>query len=591
MVIFDGEKLVVSLTRGKNYKAVLELGKDENTSFEYFPDINAVALSPTKNIAHRLFELGYPFDDSAKIFLKNKKQRIDFKSVEGDFELYPFQKEGVKIMLHADGNILLGDEMGLGKTPQASSYLHWKKDSFPALIISPASLKEKWQEEIKRWTGKDSYVIEGRKPENLSKEFLNKYPVFIINYDILGTDNLEDKNKKLKLKEEMKKLKEKIKNTDVYLRQPLKNQLFALNTKYRNFVIKVDGWCDELVKLGFRTIIGDEIQYISGIDTIRTRAVTQISFGLPESKKIFISGTKKEKKTAQFYPCLHILNPEYFNNEYKFKMRYCNPVKTFFGWKYEGLSNAQELHEIISKFMIRRFKKDVLKDLPPKVRSVIPMKINSSDRKVYEDADKELELAIMNKEKIALSKLEALKQASFKAKINSMINWIKEYLEINDKLVVFIWHQEACDILEREFKGISVSITGDTPTNKRNAIEKQFQNDNKIKLFIGNIKSAGVGLTLTASKAVAFLEFGTTAPGMSQAEDRVHRISQKADSVLAYYLIMKNSVDEQIMKVLNERNENLKMVMDGKSEKLFEIEEKEFSELVLEEYKREKGIK
>jgi SNF2 family DNA or RNA helicase len=158
MVIFDGERLVVSLIRGKNYKAVLELGKTSN-NFEYFSDINAVALSPTKNNARKLFELGYPFDESAKIFLKKKKTEIDFKSVDGKFELYPFQKEGVKMMLHADDNILLADEMGLGKTPQASSYLHWKKESFPALVISPASLKENWKKEIKRWTGKDAYVI------------------------------------------------------------------------------------------------------------------------------------------------------------------------------------------------------------------------------------------------------------------------------------------------------------------------------------------------------------------------------------------------------------------------------------------------
>lgn len=590
MVIFDGERLVVSLTRGKNYKAVLELGK-ESKDFEYFPDINSVALSPTKNNARRLFELGYPFDKSAKIFLKKKKTEIDFKSVDGKFELYPFQKEGVKMMLHSEGNILLADEMGLGKTPQASSYLHWKKMSFPALVISPASLKENWRKEIKRWTGKDSYVIEGRKPEKLSKEFIEKYPVFIINYDILGTDNPEDKKKKLELKEEIKQLKEQIKKVDPYQRHGLQNKLFGLNTKYRNFVIKVDGWCDELVKFDFKTIIGDEVQYISGIDTIRTRATNQICFALPEAKKIMISGTPYETKTLQFYPCLHILNPKYFNNEYKYKMRYCDPVKTYWGWKYEGLSNAKELHEVISTFMIRRFKKDVLKDLPPKIRSVIPMKVSAADRKIYDDIDSELELAITNKEKNALNKIEALKQASFKAKLNSMLTWIKEYLEINDKLVVFIWHQEACKILEEEFKGECVSVTGATPVKERQKMVDKFQEDSKIKLFIGNIKSAGVGLTLTASKAVAFMEFGSTAPGMEQAEDRCHRIGQRADSVLAYYLIMENTIDEQIMEVLNKRNKDLKRVLNDEDEDLFEsTKELEFSKLILEEYKKAKNI-
>lgn len=567
MVIFDGERLIVSLSKGKNYKAVLDLGKTSKC-FEYFPDINSVALSPTKNIARALFELGYPFDESAKIFLQRKPE-MDFKSVDKEFELRPFQKEGVKIMLNSNTNILLADEMGLGKTPQASSYLRWGKDTWPALIVSPATLKENWRKEIKRWTGQDAYIIEGKKVENFSKEFLLKYPAIIINYDILGEEDKKAKTEEMEARKRAREMK--------YLRQ--------------NKTIKVNGWCDELSKMNFKTIIADEVQYISGAETIRSRALTQISFALPNAKKIFISGTPYETKTLQFYPALHILDTENFKSEYKYKMRFCNPVKTYWGWKFEGLSNAKELHEIISKFMIRRLKKDVLKDLPPKIRSVIPMKIKSTERKIYDDADLELELAIINKEKNALSKLEALKQASFKAKMNSMLNWIKEYLEINEKLVVFIWHRESCEILEKEFKGKCVSVTGDTPTKKRDELKERFQNDPKIKLFIGQIKSAGVGLTLTASKAVVFLEFGSTAPGMEQAEDRVHRIGQTADSVLAYYLVLENSIDEQIMEILNRRNKDLKRVMNNEDEDLFEPKkEKEFSELILKEYKKAKNI-
>lgn len=569
MVIFDGEKLVVSLSKGKNYKAVLHLGKISE-SFEYFPEINAVALSPTKKIAKILYDLGYPFDESAKIFLSERKIEMDFKSMDGKFEAYPFQKEGVKKILQSDTNILLADEMGLGKTVQGALYLRYKKNSLPALIISPASLKENWKKEIKTWTGKDAYIIEGKKPERFSKEFLAKYPVFIINYDILGEEDKEEKKIEMEARKRAREMN--------YMR--------------RKKIIKVHGWCDELIKLNFKTIIGDEIQYISGAETIRSRAVKQIAFSLPEAKKIFISGTPYETKTLQFFTCLHILSKDDFPNEYRYKMRYCDPVKSYWGWKFEGLSNANELYEIISKFMIRRLKKDVLKDLPPKVRSVIPMKVKISDRKLYDDADRELELAIKNKEKNALSKLEALKQASFGAKINSMIGWIKDYLEINEKLVVFIWHRESCEILEREFEGISVSITGSTPVKERQKMVEKFQNDSKIKLFIGQIKSAGVGLTLTKSRAVAFLEFGTTAPGMEQAEDRVHRIGQGADSVLAYYLIMENSIDEQIMEVLNRRNKDLKMVMNNENEDLFEPKkEKEFGDLIIEEYKKKKNLK
>lgn len=598
-VFYDGEKLCVQLCRGKNYKQVLELAKRYDS--EYIPEVNIFVFPPIKKIAIALREIGYPFDNSARIFLKEKSINeikttndldLDFKSIDGTKELYPFQKDGVKTMLHLQSNVLLADEMGLGKTPQASSYLRYEKDCFPALIVCPASLKENWKKEIKTWSGQDSYVIEGRTAGKLSKEFLQKYPVIIINYDILGVDNKQQKQYLQKLKEKLKRLKAKVKIvTTNQEKQAINQKIYMYRTMINNTIIKVDGWCDEIIKFNFKTIIGDEIQYISGIDTTRTRAMNQICNTLDESKKIFISGTPYETKTAQFYPALHLLRPDYFNNEYKYKMRYCDPIKTFFGWKFEGLSNAEELHQIISKFMIRRLKKDVLKDLPPKVRSVVPMKIKSSDRKIYDQCDQELEKSIINKEKNALSKLEALKQASFKAKLNSMIQWIKDYLEVNEKLVVFIWHQEACEILEKEFANISVSITGKTPSKQRDTIKEKFQNDPKVRLFIGQIKSAGVGLTLTKSRAVAFLEFGNTAPGMEQAEDRVHRIGQKADSVLAYYLIMENSVDESIMEVLNRRNKDLKMVLNNEDEDLFsEEKQQEFSKLVLSEYKKRKKI-
>lgn len=591
MVIFDGEKLVVSLSR-KNYKEVLELGKTSK-DFEYFPSINSVVLSPTRNIAKRLSELGYYFDESAKIFLIEKKSEIEFKSIDGKKELYPFQKDGVKIMLRNKGNILLGDEMGLGKTPQAASYLRWGKNTYPALVVCPASLKENWRKEIKTWAGKDSYVIEGRKTEKFSKEFLDKYPVLIINYDILGQDNKDDKEYIGKIKQKIKSLESREKKCkDDIQKQSIKRKIQMYKGIKRNFKIKVDGWCDELVKINFNTIIGDEIQYISGADTIRTRATNQICFALSEAKKIFISGTPYENKTVQFYNCLHILDPDTFSNEYKFKMRYCDPVKDFWGWKFEGLSNSEELHKLISRFMIRRLKKDVLKDLPPKVRSVIPMKISAADRKIYDDCDRELELAILNGEKNALSKLEALKQASFQAKKNSMIQWVKDYLEVNEKLVVFIWHKEACDLLEKEFGKISVSVTGKTPPKMRDKMKEEFQTNPKIRLFIGQIKSAGVGLTLTKSRAVAFFEFGNTAPGMEQAEDRIHRIGQEADSVLAYYLTMEDSIDEQQMIVLNKRNKDLKKVINNEDEDLFsEVKEKEFNKLILDEYKKKKNLK
>ena len=576
MVIFDGERICVQLNR-MNWKDIVEIAEQSQYS-EYLSDVGIYCLPPTKKIARKLKELNCTLDCSMDIFFKeNKKITVkelnndyDFHSVDNKDELFEFQKEGVRKMLNMESNILLADSMGLGKTPQGSMYLRYKENSLPAIIICPASLKLNWQKEIKHWAGLKSYVINGKTPEYLSEEFLKKYPVWIINYDILGS---EDKDEKL----EEQKRKEYCKENDL---------------KYRKKTLKVYGWCDTIIEKNFKTIICDEAQALGESTTIRTRAVSQICEGLPKSKKIMISGTPYETRTSQFYSLLHMIDPDEFNNEWRYKYRYCDPVKTFFGWKFDGLSNAEELHNRISKFMIRRLKEDVLKDLPPKIRSVIPLQITDNERKIYIETDKELEDAIVNKETNVLSKMAKLKQVAFQVKKNSAIQFIKDYIENVGKLVVFIWHIESYNILMKEFEKIAVGINGSISIQDRNKAVEEFQNNPKIKLFVGQIKSAGTGLTLTASSCTVFLEFGMTAPQHLQAEDRVHRIGQEADSVLAQYLILEDSIEQDCMNTLNKRAKHLDAVLDGKydSQDMFKIED-DMSEDIIKEYKRRKMIK
>lgn len=566
MVFFDDEKLCVQLSKGKNYKKVLELA--EQYESEYLSEVGIFVFPPTKKIARTLFDLGYPFDKSAEIFLQKKE-------VEIPETLFDFQKEGVKKMLFMDSNILLADEMGLGKTVQGAVYLSLKKNSTPALIICPASLKMNWAREIEKWTSYKTYIIDGRNPQYLTQEFIRKYPIWIINYDILGQENQEEKKAELERK---KKAKEN-------------------GFPYRKKTIKVYGWCDELIKFNFQTIIADEVQYIADPETIRARAILQVAGALPESKKLFISGTPYETKTSQFFTCLSILDPLEFNNRYKYLMRYCDPVKTFFGWKFDGLSNAEELHEKISRFMIRRLKKDVLTQLPPKIRAVIPMQVSQSERKIYDEVDLQFEQDIISgtKDKSAqIGHISHLKQASYKAKEKAVIKWIKDYLTFqNQKLVVFIYHHSTYDSLMQEFGYCSVGLTGATPPTQRQKIVDRFQNDPKIFLFIGQIKASGVGLTLTKASATCFVEFGSTAPQHEQAEDRVHRIGQEADSVMAYYLILENSIEQDIMTTLERRNKDMKKLMNNEDNaSLFNTQDSEgMKEAILVEYKKRKNIK
>lgn len=566
MVLFDGEKLSINVNR-KNYNQLLKIAESDNES-EYLHNACIFCFSPTKHIAHQLYELDKNFTDEAKIFLQEKKIKSQNEIKDDDFEkLYPFQKEGVKKLLSDDRNFLLADEMGLGKSVQGAMYLKLKENSLPALIVCPASLKLNWSREIEKWTKVKTHIISGKNPEYYSEEFIKKYPVWIINYDILGNENKEEKENELKRKKYCKENK----------------------IPYKKKTIKVNGWCDEINRHNFKTIIADEIQYIAEPETIRSRAVKQICDN--NAKKIFLSGTPYETRTSQFFTCLNILNPRLFPNEWAFKMRYCNPVRTYFGWQFNGLSNAEELHQKISTLMIRRLKKDVLTELPPKQRMIVPMEISDRDRKIYEQADFELEQAILNHETNPLVKLSALKQASFDAKSKSIIQWIKDYLEINNKLVVFVYHKKAFDLLMNEFEKISVGINGATPNNQRQMNVDRFQKDDKIKLFIGQIKACNAGLTLTASSATCFVEFGSTCVMHQQAEDRVHRIGQEADCVMAYYLVIDNSVDMDCMNTLNIRNADIQKVMNNEDNDVMFDSEIDMSQDIIKEYKKRKNIK
>jgi SNF2 family DNA or RNA helicase len=158
MVFYDGEKLCVQLAKTKNYKKVLELAEKYNG--EYLFDVGIYVFPPIKKIAWALEDAGYNFDESAKMFLVRKHE------IKIPETLFPFQKEGVQRMLDMKGNILLADEMGLGKTVQGAVYLSLKRNSVPALIVCPASLKMNWSREIEKWTSYKTYIIEGKIPQN-----------------------------------------------------------------------------------------------------------------------------------------------------------------------------------------------------------------------------------------------------------------------------------------------------------------------------------------------------------------------------------------------------------------------------------------
>jgi len=286
---------------------------------------------------------------------------------------------------------------------------------------------------------------------------------------------------------------------------------------------------------------------------------------------IALSGTPIVNKPIEAYNALRLIRPEVFSSSQYYIQRYCDPKWNGFGLDTSGASHTQELHELLTgTVMIRRLKRDVLPQLPPKVRSFVPVQLhNREDYRLAEEdfigflrETKGAEAARRASNAEALAKIEALKQLSVQGKLAESIDWISDFLENGEKLVVFAVHKFVIEALMQKFGKIAVKIDGSVSLSERNKAVEAFQGNDKIRLFVGNIKAAGVGLTLTASSNVVFLELPWTPGDLSQAEDRCHRIGQK-DSVNIYFLLAPDTIEERLAHILDSKRKVLDAVLDG----------------------------
>jgi SWI/SNF-related matrix-associated actin-dependent regulator 1 of chromatin subfamily A len=503
---------------------------------------------PKRSTIRELAAWGFEMEPALheKIKKKQEKPAIELvKEIPGlKLELYPFQLEGVSFIEGKKGRALVGDEMGLGKTAQALAWLQLHPDKRPAVVVCPASLKGLWRSEIKKWTGsQDIHIVSGR----YNNKKLPKADIYIINYDIIA-EMLPDDGRKIKYKF----------RTDIMERAP-------------------------------QVVVVDECHHMKNAKAQRTKALKYLTGRIPH--RIALSGTPIVNKPIEYFNALNFVAPKRFGSFWQFAQRYCGAKSNGFGWDFTGATNTYELHELLTRtIMIRRTKAEVLPELPPKTRTIVPLPL--SNKKDYFGSVKELCYSFENEEwKVKgnavnmLAEIERLKQLAVVGKIDSAVAWVEEYLEEQDKLVVFTTHQKTVDVLAGALKEHKpLIVDGRTSVSKRNGIVERFQTRNEHRVFIGNLKAAGTGLTLTAASATCFVELGWTPGEHDQAEDRVHRIGQGADSVMAYYLVAEGTIEEDIASLIDEKRKVLKQVLDGQ-----EVQETELlTELLkrLKEYNR-----
>jgi len=426
---------------------------------------------------------------------------------------YPYQFKGIYGIEKTHGRALVADDMGLGKSLQALGWTALYPERRPVLIICPATLKFNWQNEITTHLSKDSIMLSGKKPYKFPK-----HEYVIINYDIL------------------------------------------------------DAWVPEILKhIKPRIVICDEFHFCKNRKAKRTKATIKLSKKVPHF--IGLTGTPIDNRPVELFPQLSAIDKDLFPSFWDFGLTYCGAENKFGRWEFKGASKTKQLHAILAeKVMIRRKKSEVLTELPDKTRSVVPLSICMKE---YNKAEVDLIgwlkkvdplKAARAKNAEALAKIGYLKRLAAKGKVKEVIKWVQNFLETTDeKIILFAIHHEVLDALRDAFGPEAVMLTGKTSAaGRRDAVER-FQNDPKIRIFIGGLKAAGVGLTLTAASTVAKVELGWTPAEHLQAEDRAHRIGQK-NAVNCYYFLAQGTIEEPICDMIQKKQHVIEQVLDGREE-------------------------
>lgn len=437
------------------------------------------------------------------------------------------------------------------------------KNKYKTLVIVPASLKLNWRAEILKFTNEKCYIFKfkPRKKDNIETFTKEESLLHIINYESL--ESYFDFNYSHKCNNYNCKW-EGITEVKKYDKCPSCGRAKVVRSRSYHLITKQDKDGEVLNPNDYDLIVMDEAHYIKNPTAFRSQIIKKAF--KESSKKILMTGTAIKNRPYEFFPLLNLIDSKEWSNAHNFGVRYCNAHQDKFGhWNYDGASNLEELYRRISPYFLRRLKKDILKFLPPKTYTTIPIELKSDAIKEY----KKIENGVIDESKETddkmthLARIQKLKQFTTLYKAKQSIEFIKNIIEGDEKIVVFSQFISATELIYNEFKDVAVIFTG-----KHNMIEKQqavdkFMNDQECKIFVGSIGAAGVGLTLTSANCLMFIDLPWEPASKIQAEDRIHRASQKADNVQIIKLICQNTIDVDIDKLITEKEQIISKVLDG----------------------------
>jgi SWI/SNF-related matrix-associated actin-dependent regulator 1 of chromatin subfamily A len=418
------------------------------------------------------------------------------------------QKEAIQKLVE-NKKFILADDMGLGKTT-STIIAALESGSKKVLIICPATLKINWKREIENYSDKSIYIAE-------SKNFSTEADFVIINYDIIK--NFHDTKKK----------------DD--------SQVLAAN---------------------FDLVIVDEAHYIKNAKAQRTKLINDI---VKKTERLWLlTGTPMTSRPIDYFNLLSIIDSPVAKNWMAYAIRYCSGYQFKVGnrkvWNVTGASNLEELRDRTVGLTLRRLKENVL-DLPDKIITPVYLRLKSKEYEnvmgeYYDWYDKNPEES--KSLTVQFTKLTKVRQIIADEKIKQTIELAENILEQDKKVIIFCNFTDSLNKITEHFGKTAVKLDGSMSKPERQNSVDQFQDNPKVKVFVGNIKAAGVGITLTAAEAVIMNDLSFLPSDHAQAEDRAYRYGQK-NNVLVYYPIFENTIEGIIYDILNNKKQVIATVM------------------------------
>mgnify|MGYP003494107973 CR=1 FL=1 len=511
-------------------------------------------------------------------YVKRKKEQIEniktFRNTEIDVSLddfsfmkiqpYNYQKKAYRFFEMCNGVSLLGDEMGVGKT--LSAIIYSIKNNLKTIVVCPASLTIPWAKQIMLFTHEVPYIFkyQPKKKDKIIFGTPDTSKIHIVSYNALDTYlkfdvkhqcqnpycDFEEINQIKKYKICPKCFKEK-----------------SIKSKNSDLCTFVDKSGINLKASLYELIIIDECHYIKNVKSNRYKLINSAFKKI--QKKLLLSGTAIMNRPFEFFPILNFLDPFEWVNSHSFGIKYCNGSQNEFGyWNYDGHSNLEEFFERISYLYLRRLKSDpgILDELPPKTHTIIPVELTPVQLREYKKIESNVvnDLSEGDDKLVGLAKIQKLKMFTSLINVEHSLEFIQNIIDCGQKVVVFSQYIESSRRIYEHFKNNAVWYTGKKSAQDKEEARELFINDENIKVFSGTMGAAGTGIDLTSANIVIFVDLPFVHGVVAQCEDRCHRANQK-NNVQIIKLICQNTIDEEILQMLLDKEKVVSKILDGKS--------------------------